>query len=206
MKLENARPVHLKDYRPPAYLIDRVNLDVSLEPTRTRVRSKLAIRPNPKATRRREQLKLDGEQLELADIALNGEPLGKKDYKLTDTSLSLTKTPSEPFTLAITTYVNPEANKALQGIYRSNNVYTSQCEAQGFRRITYFLDRPDVLATYTVRIDADPHAAPILLSNGNLQERGMLDGGKRHYAVWHDPHPKPCYLVALVGGDLAPIS
>ncbi|MFA6139570.1 MAG: aminopeptidase N [Hyphomicrobium sp.] len=206
MKLENARPVHLKDYRPPAYLIDRVNLDVSLEPTRTRVRSKLAIRPNPKATRRREQLKLDGEQLELADIALNGEPLGKKDYKLTDTSLSLTKTPSEPFTLAITTYVNPEANKALQGIYRSNNVYTSQCEAQGFRRITYFLDRPDVLATYTVRIDADPHAAPILLSNGNLQERGMLDGGKRHYAVWHDPHPKPCYLFALVGGDLAPIS
>ena len=83
---------------------------------------------------------------------------------------------------------------------------TSQCEAQGFRRITYFLDRPDVLATYTVRIEADPHAAPILLANGNLQERGMLDGGKRHYAVWHDPHPKPCYLFALVGGDLAPIS
>ena len=210
MKLETARPVHLKDYRPPAYLIDRVNLDVSLEPTRTRVHSKLAIRPNPKAptkaSGRREQLKLDGEQLELADIALNGKPLGKKDYKLTDTSLTLTKTPAEPFTLAITTYVNPEANKALQGIYRSNNVYTSQCEAQGFRRITYFLDRPDVLATYTVRIDADPHAAPVLLSNGNLLERGMLDAGRRHYAVWHDPHPKPCYLFALVGGDLAPIS
>ncbi len=211
MKLETARPVHLKDYRPPAYLIDRVNLDVSLEPTRTRVRSKLAIRPNPKAptpksTGRREQLKLDGEQLELADITLDGKPLGKKDYKLTDTSLTLAKTPAEPFTLVITTYVNPEANKALQGIYRSNNVYTSQCEAQGFRRITYFLDRPDVLATYTVRIDADPHAAPVLLSNGNLLERGMLDAGRRHYAVWHDPHPKPCYLFALVGGDLAPIS
>ena len=171
MKLETARPVHLKDYRPPAYLIDRVNLDVSLEPTRTRVRSKLAIRPNPKATGRREQLKLDGEQLELGDIALDGQPLGKKDYKLTDMSLTLTKTPTEPFTLEITTFVNPEANKALQGIYRSNNVYTSQCEAEGFRRITYFLDRPDVLATYTVRIDADPHAAPVLLSNGNLLER-----------------------------------
>ncbi len=206
MKVETARPVHLKDYRPPAYLIDRVHLGVSLEPTRTRVRSKLAVRPNPNASGRREQLRLDGEQLELAEIALNGRVLGKKDYKLTDTSLTLAKTPAEPFTLEITTFVNPEANKALQGIYRSSNVYTSQCEAQGFRRITYFLDRPDVLATYTVRIDADPHAAPILLSNGNLQERGMLDGGKRHYAVWHDPHPKPCYLFALVGGDLAPIS
>ena len=206
MKPETPRPVHLKDYRPPAYLIDRVNLDVSLEPARTRVRSKLAIRPNPNAGGRREPLKLDGAQLELVDIALDGKPLGKKDFKLTDVSLTLAKTPSVPFTLEITTFVNPEANKALQGIYRSNNVYTSQCEAQGFRRITYFLDRPDVLATYTVRIDADPHAAPILLSNGNLQERGTLDGGKRHYAVWHDPHPKPCYLFALVGGDLAPIS
>ena len=183
-----------------------MNLDVSLEPTRTRVRSKLTIRANPKATGRREQLKLDGEQLELGDIVLDGRPLGKKDYKLTDTSLTLTKTPTEPFTLEITTFVNPDANKALQGIYRSNNVYTSQCEAQGFRRITYFLDRPDVLATYTVRIEADPHAAPILLANGNLQERARCDGGKRHYAVWHDPHPKPCYLFALVGGDLAPIS
>jgi aminopeptidase N len=206
MKPETPRPVHLKDYRPPAYLIDRVNLDVSLEPARTRVRSKLAVRPNPETGGRREPLKLDGAQLELVDIALDGKPLGKKDFKLTDVSLTLAKTPSVPFTLEITTFVNPEANKALQGIYRSNNVYTSQCEAQGFRRITYFLDRPDVLATYTVRIDADPHAAPILLSNGNLQERGTLDGGKRHYAVWHDPHPKPCYLFALVGGDLAPIS
>jgi aminopeptidase N len=206
MKLETARPVHLKDYRPTAYLIDRVSLDVSLEPTRTRVRSKLAVRPNPHATGRREQLRLDGEQLELGDISLDGRPLGKKDYKLTDTSLTLAKTPAEPFTLEITTFVNPEANRALQGIYRSNNVYCSQCEAQGFRRITYFLDRPDVLATYTVRIEADPHSAPILLSNGNLQERGNFDAGKRHYAVWHDPHPKPCYLFALVGGNLAPIS
>jgi aminopeptidase N len=206
MKLDAARPVHLKDYRPPAHLIDRVHLDVSLEPARTRVRSKLSVRPNPKAQGRREQLRLDGEHLELDSIALDGRLLGKKDYKLTDTSLTLSKTPSGPFTLEITTFVNPEANKALQGIYRTNSVYCSQCEAQGFRRITYFLDRPDVLATYTVRIDADPKSAPILLSNGNLKERGTLDGGKRHYAVWHDPHPKPCYLFALVGGDLAPVS
>jgi len=205
MKLETARPVHLKDYRPSPYLIDRVQLDVALDPTRTRVRSRLSLRPNPKAVRR-EPLRLDGEHLELDAILLDGRPLGKKDYKLTDTTLTLTKTPAGAFTLDITTFVNPEANKALQGIYRSNNVYCSQCEAQGFRRITYFLDRPDVLATYTVRIDADPKAAPILLSNGNLKERGTLDGGKRHYAVWHDPHPKPSYLFALVGGDLAPIS
>ena len=207
MKLENARPVHLKDYRPPAYLIDRVNLDVSLEPTRTRVRSKLAIRPNPKATRRREQLKLDGEQLELADIALNGEPLGKKDYKLTDTSLSLTKTPSEPFTLAITTYVNPEANKALQGIYRSNNVYTTPVRGAGLPPHHLF-PRPPRRARHLHGAHRRRSATPrrSCLSNGNLQERGMLDGGKRHYAVWHDPHPKPCYLFALVGGDLAPIS
>ena len=151
-------------------------------------------------------MRLDGEHLQLEAISLNGRALGKKDYKLTDNSLTLTKTPTKAFTLEITTIVNPEANKALQGIYRSNGVYCSQCEAQGFRRITYFLDRPDVLATYTVRIDADPAAAPILLSNGNPVERGMLDGGKRHYAVWHDPHPKPSYLFALVGGDLAPIS
>jgi aminopeptidase N len=206
MKRETARHVFLKDYRPPAYLIDRVSLDISLEPLRTRVRSKLSIRANPETPGRREQLRLDGEQLELAEIALDGRALAKKEYKVTATSLALAKTPTVPFTLEITTFVNPEANKALQGIYRSSKVYCSQCEAQGFRRITYFLDRPDVLATYTVRIDADPAAAPILLSNGNLKERGTIDGGKRHYAVWHDPHPKPCYLFAMVGGDLAPIS
>ena len=123
MKPETPRPVYLEDYRPPAYLIDRVNLDVSLEPARTRVRSKLAIRPNPNAGGRREPLKLDGAQLELVDIALDGKPLGKKDYKLTEVSLTLTKTPSVPFTLEITTFVNPQANKALQGIYRLSLIH-----------------------------------------------------------------------------------
>ncbi|MBI1650801.1 aminopeptidase N [Hyphomicrobium sulfonivorans] len=207
MKRDTTAPtVHLKDYRPPAYLIDRVNLDISLDPTRTEVKSRLSVRANPKAAVKRGPLQLDGQHLELGDIKLNGRALTKKDYKLTDTSLTLTKPPVKPFTLEITTYINPDANKALSGIYRSNNVYCSQCEAQGFRRITYFLDRPDVLATYTVRLEADPAAAPVLLSNGNLQERGMIDGGARHYAIWHDPHPKPSYLFAVVGGDLAPIS
>jgi len=206
MKLATPRPIHLKDYRPPAYLIDKVDLDFALDPTRTRVRSRLSIRPNPQAGGRRGQLRLDGTHLQLDEIKLDQKVLAKKDYKLTDTSLTLAKTPSAPFTLEITTIVNPEANKALQGLYRTHSVYCTQCEAEGFRRITYFLDRPDVLATYTVRIEADPRQAPVLLSNGNLLERGTLDGGRRHYAVWRDPFPKPCYLFALVGGDLSSIA
>jgi len=206
MKPSTPRPIHLKDYRPPAYLIDKVDLDFDLDPIRTRIRSRLSVRPNPKASARREPLRLDGEHLELDEIKLDRRVLAKKDYKLTDTSLTIPKTPSKPFTLEITTFVNPQANKALQGLYRTSNVYCTQCEAEGFRRITYFLDRPDVLASYTVRIEADPNEAPILLSNGNLLERGTLDSGKRHYAVWRDPFPKPSYLFALVGGDLAPIA
>ncbi|MET0638409.1 MAG: aminopeptidase N, partial [Hyphomicrobium sp.] len=114
--------------------------------------------------------------------------------------------PKEPFTLEVVTYVNPKANTALQGIYLSRNVYCSQCEAQGFRRITYFLDRPDVLAKYTVRLEADVATAPILLANGNPLKRGTLAGGERHFAVWEDPHPKPSYLFAVVGGDLSSIA
>jgi len=206
MKPKTPRPILLKNYRPPAYLIDKVDLDVALHPTRTRVTSRLSVRANPKARGKREALRLDGTHMELAEISLNGKKLAPKDYKLTDTSLSLTKTPAKRFTLEIVTFVNPEANKALQGLYRTNGVYCTQCEAEGFRRITYFLDRPDVLATYTVRIEADPAEAPVLLANGNLLERGLIDGGKRHYAVWRDPFPKPCYLFALVGGDLSSIA
>ena len=206
MKPETPRAIHLKDYRPPAYLIDTVALDFNLDKTRTRVRSRLSVRPNPDIRGRPGPLRLDGENFELASIALDRTPLGKKDYKLSDAGVTLLKPPAGPFTLEIVTFVDPEANKALSGLYRTNNVYCTQCEAEGFRRITYFLDRPDVLATYTVRIEADPNEAPILLSNGNLLERGVLDGGKRHYAIWRDPFPKPCYLFALVGGDLAPIA
>src|SRR5262249_56729402 len=111
--------------------------------------------------------------------------------------------PKGTFELETVTYCDPEANKALTGLYQSKGIYCTQCEAQGFRRITYFPDRPDVLATYTVRLEADRQEAPVLLSNGNPVERGTLRGGKRHYAVWRDPHPKPCYLFALVGGKLA---
>lgn len=206
MRPKTPRPILLKNYRPPRYLIDKVDLDVALHPKRTRIRSRLSVRANPKVRGKREPLRLDGTHMELAEISVNRKKLAPKDYKLTDTSLTLTKTPAKPFTLEIVTFVNPKANKVLQGLYRTNGVYCTQCEAEGFRRITYFLDRPDVLATYSVRIEADPEEAPVLLANGNLLERGLVDGGKRHYAVWRDPFPKPSYLFALVGGDLSSIA
>ena len=203
MKTDTPRPVLLKDYRPPNYLIDAVNLDVSLHPTRTRVSCRLKIRRNPAHPGNPGPLRLDGEMIELEAVRLEGRQLGPREYSRTDAGLTIAGLPAEPFTLETITYCNPEANKALTGLYLSRGVYCTQCEAQGFRRITYFLDRPDILATYTVRLEADPSETPVLLANGNPLERGTLDGGKRHYAVWCDPHPKPCYLFALVGGNLA---
>jgi aminopeptidase N len=205
MKTETPRPFLLKNYRPPNFLIDAVDLDVSLHPTRTRVRSRLKVRPNPSVAKPG-ALKLDGELLELDSVRLDGRLLGAKEYRVTDQELTLPGTPKSAFELDITTYCNPDANKALTGLYLSKGIYCTQCEAQGFRRITYFLDRPDVLATFTVRIEADRNEAPVLLANGNPGESGTLDGGKRHYATWHDPHPKPSYLFALVGGHLGSIA
>jgi len=209
MKTDTPRPFRLKDYSPPDYLIDHVDLDIILNPAATRVRARLKIRPNPDARRATASskpvpLRLDGEHLELTRLRIGNTALDTKPYKLTDTALILKDPPSKPFKLDIETTIDPSANKALQGLYLSRGIYCTQCEAEGFRRITYFLDRPDILSTYKVRLEADPQDAPILLSNGNLLERGTLDSGKRHYAVWEDPHPKPCYLFALVGGDLAP--
>ncbi|MDX2201744.1 MAG: aminopeptidase N [Hyphomicrobiaceae bacterium] len=203
MRTETPRPILLKSYRPSNYLIQKAELDVALAPTRTRVAARLSVKPNPAHAGKPGALRLDGEQLELEGIKINGKPLERSGYKLTARDLTIAKPPEGTFKLEIVTTCNPDANKALSGLYLSRGVYCTQCEAQGFRRITYFLDRPDVLATYTVRIEADREEAPILLSNGNLLERGTLAGGKRHFAVWQDPHPKPSYLFALVGGNLA---
>ncbi len=206
MKTDTPRTIYLKDYRPPDYLIDKVDLDFDLHPTRTRVRSRLSVRPNLAVKKPPLSLVLDGEQLELESVRLDGKALTTKDYTRTKTALRIKKVPQKNFRLEIITYINPETNTALQGLYRSRNNYCTQCEAQGFRRITYFLDRPDVLAKYKVRIEADRKTCPVLLSNGNPLERGTLDGGKRHYTVWRDPHPKPSYLFALVGGNLKSIA
>jgi aminopeptidase N len=206
MRTDTPRPIRLKDYQRPAWLIDKVDLKVDLHPTRTRVDAKLRLLPNRDAAAPGGALHLDGEGLELARISIDRAELEPGDYDVTATELVIPHPPQKAFTLALTTFINPETNTALQGLYRSRGVYCTQCEAQGFRRITYFIDRPDVLARYTVRIEADRDEAPVLLSNGNPTERGTLAHGKRHYAVWKDPHPKPCYLFALVGGDLSSIA
>ncbi|TGD98969.1 aminopeptidase N [Methylobacterium nonmethylotrophicum] len=196
--------VRLADYRPSDYLIDRVDLDLRLHPTETRITATLALRPNP-AGAPGAPLVLDGDELTLLAIALDGQPTGPGAIAVTPRSLTLHQPPQRPFLLAIETQVNPSANTKLMGLYRSNGVYCTQCEADGFRRITYFLDRPDVMAVYTTRIEADRDEAPVLLGNGNPVEQGEAGPG-RHYAVWHDPHPKPAYLFALVGGRLGRVA
>jgi aminopeptidase N len=203
MKTDTPRPILLKDYRPPNYLIDHVDLDVALAAERTRVQAQLHLRPNPAFEGDRGPLRLDGEMIELENLSCDGRQLGASQYTKSDKELVIAKPPARAFVLQIRTICNPEANKALSGLYRSRGIYCTQCEAQGFRRITYFLDRPDVLATYTTRIEAERSEAPVLLSNGNPVDHGISPGGGRHYAVWRDPYPKPSYLFALVGGDLA---
>jgi aminopeptidase N len=204
LKTDTPRPIKLKNYKPSDYLIDKVYLDFSLHPRETRVRSRLTMRPNPAAKGAKRQLRLDGEKLELIEAKLDGKVLSPSDYTVTRSTLTLRDAPTKTFKLEIITQIDPEANKALSGLYRSKGVYCTQCEAEGFRRITYFLDRPDVLATYTTRVEADARDASVLLSNGNPTERGSA--GDRHYAVWEDPHPKPAYLFALVAGNLTSIA
>jgi len=200
MRAEDPRPVRLAEYRPSDFLIDTVHLDVHLDSEATRVTARLAIRPNPLG-RDNAALKLDGEDLNLVSAEIDGAPLRVDDLDVTPSSLTLANPPRGPFELTMTTLVNPSANTRLMGLYRSNGAYCTQCEAEGFRRITYFLDRPDVLAVYTTRIEGSEAETPILLSNGNLVETGSAGDG-RHFAVWRDPHPKPSYLFALVAGDL----
>jgi aminopeptidase N len=204
MRTENAPVIRLEDYRPPDFLIDTVALDVILDPTATRVKASLSIRANP-AGRPGSPLVLQGDELKLVSLALDGNPLSPDRYKADPQGLMIEVPPPAAFTLAIETEINPSANTKLMGLYRSNGNYCTQCEAEGFRRITYFLDRPDVLSVYTTRIEAAREDAPLLLANGNLVEHGDMAGG-RHFAVWQDPFPKPCYLFALVGGRLDTLS
>jgi aminopeptidase N len=209
MRTDIAEPVRLKDYRVPDYLIDKVDLDVKLHPDAARVKARLSIRPNPQS-RRNAPLILDGDGLSPKKIALDGRPLdlsGTTAWNgvVTPDQFTLSTPPQCPFVLEIETEIDAAANTRLMGLFRSGSVYCTQCEAEGFRRITYFLDRPDVLSVYTVRLEAEFSEAPLLLSNGNKIAGGKIEGTPRHFAVWHDPYPKPCYLFALVGGDLGSI-
>jgi aminopeptidase N len=201
MRTETGQVFRLSDYRPTDFVIETVEMTVSLHETGTRVLTTSRLRRregvDPAAP-----LVLDGDELQLSALSLDGETLESQRYEATADSLTIHDLPKDAtFSLTVETVVDPSANTKLMGLYRSNGVYCTQCEAEGFRRITYFLDRPDALAVYTVRIEGDRASTPLLLSNGNPVESGDLEGG-RHYAVWHDPHPKPSYLFALVAGDL----
>jgi aminopeptidase N len=201
MRTDETPMIRLEDYRPADFLIDTVHLDINLDPSATVVRALLALTPNPDG-QAGAALVLDGDELSLVSVLLNGVELDKAAYTATPQALVLHTPPQKPFTLTIETRVNPTANTKLMGLYRSSGVYCTQCEADGFRRISYFLDRPDVLSVYTVRLEGAKSDAPILLSNGNRLASGDVPGTDRHFAVWHDPWPKPAYLFALVGGDL----
>ena len=204
MRTDTGKAVHLSDYRAPDYLVDRVELAFALDVTDTVAECTLHIRPNPDG-RNGAALVFDGDDLTVISVELNGKVLSPDDAAISADGLTIPAPPHEPFLLKTITRINPAANTQLSGLYRSGAAFCTQCEAEGFRRITYFPDRPDVLSVYTTRMEADRKLAPVLLGNGNLIDAGELDNG-RHFAVWHDPHPKPSYLFALVGGDLASIS
>jgi aminopeptidase N len=205
MRTTVGQPVRLVDYRVPDFLIESVDLDISLDRNATRVVSTLTIRPNPSG-RTDVPLTLDGDELALVSAALDGAPLEAGSFQASPSQFVLSNPPRGAFMLKIETRLDPAANTKLMGLYRSGSAYCTQCEAEGFRRIAYFLDRPDVLSTYRVRIEADRVEAPVLLANGNLESTGPADDPGRHWAVWVDPHKKPSYLFALVAGDLAHIS
>ena len=193
--------VHRKDYSPPPLLVDSVLLYVQVGAT-TRVQARLQMRRNPAAATGT-PLWLDGRELTLESIAIDGQPLAPAGYRLTPTGLELLEAPAQ-FELTVVTEIDPDHNDSMEGFYRSGAMLCSQCEAHGYSRISYYPDRPDVLARFQVRMEADAGRYPVLLSNGHLIESGRLADG-RHYAVWDDPHAKPCYLFAMVAGDLAQV-
>lgn len=190
--------IHLADYRPPDFLVDFVELEFTLGDQQTDVRSVLSLRRNGNHTR---PLVLDGEELSLQNVELNREPVRPGNYRVTEEQLFI-DTAMDQFTLALEVTIRPQDNTELSGLYCSSGNFCTQCEAEGFRRITYFPDRPDVLSRYKTTIRADKKQYPVLLSNGNLVGQRQLGDG-RHQAVWEDPFPKPSYLFALVAGDLA---
>ncbi|AVA20847.1 MULTISPECIES: aminopeptidase N [unclassified Rhizobium] len=201
MRTDTGQIVHLADYRPTDFVLERVDLTFDLHPTETKVEARLIFHRR-EGTDTKAPLVLDGDELTLSGLLLDQIEVPAGQFEATAESLTVRDLPeSVPFELTITTVINPEANTQLMGLYRTGGIYCTQCEAEGFRRITYFPDRPDVLAPYTVNIIADKAANPLLLSNGNFLGGAGYGEGK-HFAAWFDPHPKPSYLFALVAGDL----
>lgn len=196
---EQPQVIYLKDYQVPSYLIEKTNLSFLLNEEQTEVSARLTVKRNPDCQQVDPVLELHGHSdVKLSGLYVDGQQL--VEYQRDDERLLVKGLPQQ-FELRIETVIEPQNNTALEGLYKSDGMYCTQCEAEGFRRITFYPDRPDVMAEFSTRIEADKTAYPVLLSNGNLVEHGELSEG-RHFAVWHDPFPKPAYLFALVAGDL----
>ena len=199
---QHPNAVYLKDYTVPDYLIHEVELLFLLDEKQTQVKAQLTLQRNPSSEQINKALALNGEELALQRLELNGMALDKTQYTQTAETLTIFTVPqTDRFTLTIENTIHPEANTALEGLYLSNGMLCTQCEAEGFRKITYFLDRPDVMSVFTTTLVADKTRYPVLLSNGNRVAQGE-DQQNRHWVTWHDPFAKPCYLFALVGGQL----
>lgn len=200
MRTEQSKTIYLKDYQVPDYLIDETHLTFELFEDHSLVHAQLVMRRNPEAGAGLPPLVLDGQQLELLELKLDDRELGEGDYSLTASHLTLQPT-QERFVVDSSVRIHPESNTALEGLYKSGTMFCTQCEAEGFRKITFYLDRPDVMSKFTTTVSAEQHAYPVLLSNGNPVASGSEEGG-RHWATWEDPFKKPAYLFALVAGDL----
>ncbi|KAA8522426.1 hypothetical protein F0562_013213 [Nyssa sinensis] len=198
-KMDTPKEIFLKDYKLPDYYFDTVDLKFSLGEEKTIVCSKITVVPRVEGCS--SPLVLDGQDLKLVSIKVNSKELKEDDFHLDLRHLTLPSPPSGKFTLEIVTEICPQKNTSLEGLYKSSGNFCTQCEAEGFRKITFYQDRPDIMAKYTCRIEAVKSLYPVLLSNGNLIEQGDLEDG-RHYAFWEDPFKKPCYLFALVAGQL----
>jgi len=194
------RPILRQDYRPPAWLIEHVDLTFALDPDTTRVRAHLDVKRNPACPDRKQPLTLHGVDLKTQRVEIDGRPIEARQKSHQDEALVIAQMPDRA-RLSTEVLIHPRANSALEGLYASGHTLLTQCEAEGFRKITWFIDRPDVMCTYRVRLEGDRKRFPILLSNGNLHSCGDLDDG-RHFAVWDDPFPKSSYLFALVAGNL----
>ncbi|KAL9167532.1 hypothetical protein ABFS82_05G104300 [Erythranthe guttata] len=197
--MDSLKEIFLKDYKQPDYFFDTVDLKFTLSEEKTIVFSKIVVYPRLEGCSA--PLVLDGIDLKLISLKVNGDELKVDDFHHDARHLTLSAPPSGKFTLETVTEISPQTNTSLEGLYKSSGNFCTQCEAQGFRKITFFQDRPDIMAKYTCRIEADKSLYPVLLSNGNLIEQGEIEGGK-HFAVWEDPFVKPCYLFALVAGKL----
>lgn len=200
MRTEQPQMIYLKDYQAPEYLIDETHLTFELFDDHSLVHAQLVMRRNPERGVGLPPLVLDGQLLELLSVKLGDVELSAADYQLTPDHLTLHPT-AESFTVDTSVRIHPETNTALEGLYKSSGMFCTQCEAEGFRKITYYLDRPDVMSKFTTTLSADKHNFPVLLSNGNPIASGPEDDG-RHWATWEDPFMKPAYLFALVAGDL----